>query len=69
MQVPNRGRSIGAGAFAYNQLTSVTIGAAVDIDINPNTMGTNPGFKEVYDVGGKLAGTYNYTSGMIWVKE
>jgi hypothetical protein len=30
-------------------------------------MGTNPGFKTVYDGGGKLAGTYNYTGG-IWVK-
>jgi len=30
-------------------------------------MGTNPGFKTVYDSGGKLAGTYNYIGG-VWVK-
>jgi len=30
-------------------------------------MGTNTGFKTVYDSGGKLAGTYNYIGGA-WVK-
>ena len=54
--------------FAYNQLTSVTIGADVDINNDPATMGTNPGFKTVYDGGGTLAGTYNYTGGGVWVK-
>ena len=59
--------SIGYLVFASNQLTSVTIGAGVDIDSDPATMGTNTGFKAVYDGGGKLAGTYNYTGG-VWVK-
>ena len=59
--------SIGYLVFASNQLTSVTIGAGVDINSDPATMGTNTGFKTVYDGGGKLAGTYNYTGG-VWVK-
>ena len=65
--IPNSVTSIGNAAFASNLLTSVTIGADVDIDSDPATMGTNTGFKTVYDGGGKLAGTYNYTGG-IWVK-
>ena len=65
--IPNSVMSIGYFAFAINHLTSITIGANVDINSDPNTMGTNPGFKAVYDGGGKLAGTYNYTGG-IWVK-
>ena len=59
--------SIGYSTFASNPLTSVTIGADVDIDSDSATMGTNPGFKAVYDGGGKLAGTYNYIGGA-WVK-
>jgi len=59
--------SIDYEVFAYNPLSSVTIGADVDINTDPITMGTNPGFKTVYDGGGKLAGTYNYTGG-VWVK-
>ena len=59
--------SIGEWVFASNPLTSVTIGADVDIDSNLDTMGTNTGFKIVYDGEGKLAGTYNYIGG-IWVK-
>jgi hypothetical protein len=59
--------SIGYFTFASNPLTSITIGADVDIDNDSATMGTNPGFKAVYDGGGKLAGTYNYTGG-VWVK-
>jgi hypothetical protein len=65
--IPNSVTSIGYFAFGNNHLTSVTIGADVDINSDPNTMGTNPGFKAVYDGGGQLAGTYNYTGG-IWVK-
>ena len=59
--------SIGYWVFADNLLTSVTIGVDVDINSDPATMGTNTGFKAVYDGGGKLAGTYNYTGG-VWVK-
>lgn len=52
--------------FASNQLISVAIGASVDIIAlfaNSTTMGTNEGFKTVYDAGGKQAGTYNYSGG------
>ena len=60
--------SISYSVFAYNPLSSVTIGSGVAIDdANLDTMGTNPGFRTVYDGGGKLAGTYNYTGG-VWVK-
>ncbi len=59
--------SIGWWVFASNLLSSVTIGADVDINEDSDTMGTNTGFKTVYDGGGKLAGTYNYTGG-VWVK-
>ena len=58
---------IWAYTFAGNGLTSITIGAGVDINNDSTTMGTNTGFKAVYDSGGKLAGTYNYTGG-VWVK-
>src|SRR4030042_768458 len=47
----------GIAAFAGNGLTSVTIGAGVDINNDSTTMGTNTGFKAVYDGGGKIGGT------------
>jgi len=65
--LPDSVTSIGPWAFYNNNLTSITIGADVDISDYYDTMGTNPGFKAVYDGGGQLAGTYNYTGG-IWVK-
>ena len=65
--IGNSVTSISYEAFNYNQLTSITIGADVDISIDPTTMGTNTGFKTVYDSGGKLAGIYNYSGG-VWVK-
>jgi hypothetical protein len=66
--IPNSVTSIGYFAFGNNHLTSVTIGADVDINSDPNTMGTHPGFKTVYDGGGQLAGTYNYTGG-VWIMD
>jgi uncharacterized repeat protein (TIGR02543 family) len=62
--------SIGSNAFLgiQNNITQITIGANVTIHSDPDTMGTNLGFKDAYDLGGKLAGTYNYTGG-VWVKE
>ena len=66
--IGNSVTSISYEVFAYNPLSSVTIGADVDITAStPSTMGTNTGFETVYDGGGKLAGTYNYTGGA-WVK-
>jgi len=67
VSIGNSVTSISYEVFAYNALSSVTIGADVDINSDPTTMGTNPGFKTVYDGGGQLAGTYNYTGG-VWVK-
>jgi hypothetical protein len=58
--------TIDTGVFAYNDLTSVTIGSGVVISYYLYTMGTNTGFKTVYDVEG--AGTYNYTVGA-WAKD
>jgi len=65
--IGNSVTSISYEVFGSNPLSSVTIGADVDINSDSTTMGTNPGFKTVYDGGGKLAGTYNYTGG-VWVK-
>jgi len=65
--IGNSVMNISYEVFAYNPLSTVTIGADVDINSDPTTMGTNPGFKTVYDGGGKLAGTYNYIGG-VWVK-
>ena len=65
--IGNSVMSISFDVFSANPLSSVIIGADVDISNSYDTMGTNPGFKTVYDGGGKLAGTYNYTGG-VWVK-
>ena len=65
--IPDSVTSIDYLAFYNNQLTSITIGSGVAIEESLDTMGTNLGFKTVYDDGGKIAGTYNYTGG-VWVK-
>jgi len=68
--IPDSVTTICYKAFYDNALNSVTIGDNVDIDINVDTMGTNPGFKAEYDAGGKLAGTYNYNdTGSVWEKQ
>ena len=67
VNIGNSVTSISYEVFGSNPLSSVTIGADVDINSDSTTMGTNPGFKTVYDGGGQLAGTYNYTGG-VWVK-
>ena len=66
--IPNSVTSIGGQAFAGNQLTSVTIGA--NVTLGDKTFGnydgdwvwTSSGFENVYNNGGKLAGTYTRTS-------
>ena len=65
--IGNSVMSISFDVFSANPLSSVIIGADVDISNSYDTMGTNPGFKTVYDGGGQLAGTYNYTGG-VWIK-
>ena len=65
--IPDSVTSIDYLAFYNNQLTSITIGSGVAIEESLDTMGTNLAFKTVYDDGGKIAGTYNYTGG-VWVK-
>ena len=66
--IPDSVETIGINAFGKNSLTSVVIGANVIIDATDYTMGTNTGFKTVYDGESGGAGTYNYTD-TAWVKE
>ncbi|MDD4896461.1 MAG: leucine-rich repeat protein, partial [Atribacterota bacterium] len=70
VDIGNGVTSIGNKAFVgpLNKITQITIGDDVTIDSDSDTMGANPGFKDVYDDGGKLAGTYTYTAGG-WVKQ
>ena len=48
--IPNSVTHISWETFAYNPLSSITIGADISIDGDPITMGTNSGFKTVYDL-------------------
>ena len=56
--------SIDDRAFYDNQLTSVTIGANVDIGDS-----FDGGFKDVYNNGGRRAGTYPSSDGERWRKQ
>ena len=70
--IPNSVTTIGEEAFAFNQLTSVTIGANVTFRYFSYNGYSFPGnFDDVYNSGGKLAGTYTCpTAGnkSVWTK-
>ncbi len=58
--------SIQQSAFFGCPITSITIGANVDINTNVDTMGSNHGFKDVYDSDGQRANIYNW-NGTNWI--
>jgi hypothetical protein len=60
ISIPDNVTRIGRRAFAYNEINSITIGANVEIDSTPTTMGVNEGFKSAYDSAEKSAGTNKY---------
>ena len=57
--------AIGNRAFNNNELTSITIGAGVTIA----STSFRDGFFDVYNNGGKQAGTYANTSSSVWTKQ
>jgi uncharacterized repeat protein (TIGR02543 family) len=60
--------TIGPYAFSNNDLTWITIGADVSINYYDYTMGDNKGFKDFYDDGGRIAGTYFFSgSWILWI--
>ena len=54
INIPENITSIDGTAFGYNPLTSITIGANVIL----KTYSFDNGFENIYNTGGKLAGTY-----------
>jgi hypothetical protein len=76
--IPNSVTSIGRFAFNDNQLTSITIGANVDIgenafadrDYTSNRV-ISSGFEDAYNNGGELAGTYTRpdTKSTTWTRQ
>jgi hypothetical protein len=60
--IPAGDKYIGHGAVAWNQLTSMTIGANVELasNVHANAFTT---FATFYDRSGKKAGVYTYTGG------
>ncbi|MDR0663796.1 MAG: hypothetical protein LBF80_06965 [Spirochaetaceae bacterium] len=61
--------AIGEEAFFVNQLTSVTIGAAVDVYNYGGYASFDGDFAEVYNRGGRQAGTYLSSDGTYWRKQ
>ena len=68
--IPNNVTSIGGYAFYENQLTSVTIGVNVMLATGEDASFGN-GFEEVYNNGGKSAGTYTRpnASSTTWTRQ
>ena len=66
--IPNSVTTVGSGAFSDNDLTSITIGASIIVD---NSDAFPNGFYDVYNSGGKQAGTYTRpdTSSTVWTKQ
>jgi hypothetical protein len=66
--IPYRVTSIGTGAFAGNELTSVRIGANVSLSVNSDSFPS--GLGAYYGNNGKKAGVYTRsagTSSTFWV--
>jgi hypothetical protein len=69
--IPNSVTEIGAAAFAFNQLTSVTIGANVNVDRSfAHNDIDDYSFDNAYNNGGKLARTYTRpnTDSTMWTR-
>jgi len=64
--IPDSVTRIGHSAFSRNQLTNITIGAGVTVD---HSFGS--GFEEIYNDGGRQAGTYTRanTSSAVWTRQ
>ena len=73
--ISNGVKTIGDGAFRYtDDLTSITIGANVELSTNNSSFdtgnSTHPIFDTAYNTGGKVAGTYTRSSNtQPWTKQ